>query len=139
MNWKSSLLANDTHHILTGEFGLSSCTCLLILYIHHTCDTWPGADPEIFQRGGGELRMKILKVKCFLIHVSTRVHVHIKTRKICNSFSLLPFQEDCLLFFLLCFITPFYFWNLKGGGCNPRRPTPFRSANAGPSFSLCTS
>ena len=37
--------------------------------------------------------------KMFLIHVSTRVHI--KTRQTCNSFSLLLFQEDCLLFFAL--------------------------------------
>ena len=38
-----------------------------------------GADPEIFQKGGGEgLRKKNLKEKCLLINVST--HVHIKTR-----------------------------------------------------------
>ena len=37
--------------------------------------TTTGADPEFFQRG---LRKKILKVKCLLIHVSTRVHI--KTR-----------------------------------------------------------
>ena len=61
----------------------------------------------------GVSRRKILKEKCLLIHVSTRVHI--KTRQTCNSFSFLPFQEDCLLFFLLCFITLFYFWNLKGG------------------------
>ena len=69
-----------------------------------------------FSKGGG-LRRKILKEKCLLIHVSTRVHI--KPGQICNSFSLLPFQEDCLLF-LLYFITLFYFWNLKGmGGATP--------------------
>ena len=50
-----------------------------------------------FFKGG--LRSKILKEKCLLIHVSTRVHI--KTRQTCKSFSLLPFQEDCLLFFAL--------------------------------------
>ena len=55
-----------------------------------------------FFKGG--LRSKILKEKCLLIHVSTRVHI--KTRQTCNSFSLLPFQEDCLLFF---FFALFYY------------------------------
>ena len=45
--------------------------------------------------------MKILKEKCMLIKVSTRVHI--KTRQTCNSFSLLLFIEDCLLFFDLSY------------------------------------
>ena len=44
--------------------------------------------------GGG-----VEEEKCLLIHLLTRVHV--KTRHTCNSFSFLPFQEDCLLFFAL--------------------------------------
>ena len=59
------------------------------------------------------------------------MRVHIKTRQTCNSFSLLPFQEDCLLFFALFHSSLlFSFWNLKGGGggCNPRNH-PSRSAN----------
>ena len=34
-----------------------------------------GTDPEIFQRG---LKRKILKEKCLLIHVSTRIHIKTK-------------------------------------------------------------
>ena len=67
---------------------------------HRRLDQGSGADPEIFQRGGG-LRRKFLKEKCLLIHVSTRVYI--KTRQTCNYFSHLPFQEDCLLFFALFF------------------------------------
>ena len=75
-----------------------------------TCMTlymYTGADPEVFQKGGGGLRGKILKEKCLLIHVSTRVHI--KTRQTCNSFSLLPFQEDCLLFFALFYYSLLFF------------------------------
>ena len=50
-------------------------------------------------------------------------HVHIKTRQTCNYFSLLSFQEDCLLF--LAFLI-FEIW--KGGDCNPCNPSS-RSAN----------
>ena len=76
-----------------------------------------------FFKGGG-LRRKIFKEKCLLINVST--HIHIKTRRTCNSFSLLTFQEDCLLFFALF---DYSLLLLKGrGGCNPRNP-PSRSAN----------
>ena len=62
---------------------------------------------------------KILKEKCLLIHISTGVHI--KTRQTCNSFSLLPFHEDCLLFFA------FFYYSLlllkfKRRGCNPRSP-----------------
>ena len=80
--------------------------------------TSANADPEIFQRGGG-LRRKIWKEKCLLIHVSTRVHI--KTRQTCNSFSLLPFQEDGLLFFAL-FYYSLLFLKFEKGGCNPRKP-----------------
>ena len=79
-----------------------------------------GADPEIFQRGGGGgLRRKILKEKCLLIHVSTRVYM--KTRQTCNSFSFLPFQENCLLFFALFYYSHLFlkFERGGGGGCNP--------------------
>ena len=48
-----------------------------------------GEKKKIEEGGGGELRRKILKEKCLLIHVSTRVHI--KTRQTCKSFSLLPF------------------------------------------------
>ena len=71
-----------------------------------------------FFKGGVE------EEKCLLIHVST--HVHIKTTQTYNSFSLLTFQEDCLLFFALF---DYSLLLLKGrGGCNPRNP-PSRSAN----------
>ena len=60
-----------------------------------------------------------------LIHVSTRVHI--KTRQTCNSFSLLSFQEDCLLFFAL-FNYSLLFLKFKRGVWNPRNP-PSRSAN----------
>ena len=55
-----------------------------------------GADPEIFQSGGVVEENFERKM---LIHVS--MCEHIKTRQTCNSFSLLPFQKDCLLFFAL--------------------------------------
>ena len=50
------------------------------------------AQIQKFFKGGRGLRRKILKEKCLLIHVSTREHI--KTRQTCNSFSLLPFQEE---------------------------------------------
>ena len=79
-----------------------------------------------FLKGRGGLRRKILKEKCLLIHVSTRVHI--ETRQSCNSFSLLPFQEDCLLF-----VAFFYYFLLflkfeRGGVATPVTP-PSRSAN----------
>ena len=64
--------------------------------------------------------------KCLLIHVLTRIHI--KTRQTGNSFLLLPFQEDCLLFFAL-FYNSLLFFKRGGGGCNPRNP-PSRSTNA---------
>ena len=70
---------------------------------------------KVFKRGGGRLRRKILKEKCLLIQVSPRVHV--KTRQTCNSFSLLPFQEDFLLYSYFLLILEI--WK---GGCNPRNP-----------------
>ena len=59
-----------------------------------------GADPEICQSGVEEEKFERK------MYVDTRINActH-KTRQTC---SLLPFQEDCLLF-LLCFITLFYF------------------------------
>ena len=78
-----------------------------------------GVDPEIFQREGGGLRRKILKEKCLLIHISTREHI--KTRQTCNSFSLLPFQEDCLLFFALYYryYSLLFLKFERGGGLQP--------------------
>ena len=70
-----------------------------------------GADPEIFQRGGVE--EENFERKILLIHVSTRVHT--KTRQTCNSFSLLPFQEDFFLFFVL-FYYSLLFLKFEGGG-----------------------
>ena len=52
--------------------------------------------------------------------VDTRI---ISTRQTCNSFSLLPFQEDCLLFFAL-FYYSLLFFKFERGGCNPRNPPP---------------
>ena len=78
-----------------------------------------------FSKGGG-VRGKILKEKWLLIHISTRVHI--KTRQTSNTFSLLSFQEDCLLF-LLCLITyntHFYFWNLNGELQPPYPPPQIR-------------
>ena len=63
-----------------------------------------------FFKGGG-VRRKILKEKCLLIVISTRVRITI--RQTCSSLSL---------YFLLCFITLFYFWNLKEGGATPVTP-----------------
>ena len=48
------------------------------------------------------------------MRVSTRVHM--RTRQTCNSFSLLPFQEDCLLFFALFYCSLFFLGNVKRGG-----------------------
>ena len=72
-----------------------------------------------FSKGGGGLRRKILKEKCLLIHVSTRVHI--KTRQTCNSFSLLPFQEDCIVFFAL-FNYSLLFLKFERGGATPITP-----------------
>ena len=76
--------------------------------------TKTGADPEIFQKGG--LMRIILKEKSLLIHVSTRVHI--KTRQTCNSFPLIPFQEDCLLIFALFYYSFLFlkFERWEGGG-----------------------
>ena len=71
-----------------------------------------------FFRGGG-LRRKILKENCLLIHVSTSKHI--KTKQTCNSFSRLPFQEDCHLFFAL-FYYPILFLKFERGGANPVTP-----------------
>ena len=68
-----------------------------------------------------------LEEKCLLIHVST--HVHIKTRQTCNSFSLRPFQEDCLLFFALFYYPLLFLKFERGWDCNPRSPPPSRSTN----------
>ena len=46
-----------------------------------------------------------------------------KTRQNCNSLSLLPFQENCLLFFAL-FNSLLFLKFERGGGCNPRIPPP---------------
>ena len=65
-----------------------------------------------FQRGGG-LKRKILKEKCLLIHVT------------CNSFSLLLFQEYCLLFFALFYYSLLYL-KFERGGATPVTPPPSR-------------
>ena len=56
-----------------------------------------GADQEIFQRGGGEEENFERK-----IFVDTLI-IHIKTRQICNSFSLLPFKRIVFQFITLPF------------------------------------
>ena len=66
-----------------------------------------GEDQNFLKKGGGGLGGNILKEKCLLIHVSMRVHI--ETRQTCNSFSLLPFQEDCLLFFALFYYSLLFF------------------------------
>ena len=74
----------------------------LVLYCHAPVSNYDvGAHPEIFQSGGGGgAEKENFESKTFVdIPVSTRVHI--KTRQKCYSFSLLPFQEDCLLFFAL--------------------------------------
>ena len=78
-----------------------------------------GANPEIFQK------RKILKEKCLLIHVSTRVRI--QTSQTCNSFSLLPFQEDCLLFFAL-FYYSILFLKFERGIATPVTPPPLDSS-----------
>ena len=78
---------------------------------------------KFFKGGVGEgVRRKILKEKCLLIHVS--MHVHIKTRQTCNSFSLSLLFKKIVFYILLCVLLLY----LKGGGCNTRKP-PSRSAN----------
>ena len=64
----------------------------VIAVLHHVGGI-SGADPELFQRGVG-VRRKILKEKCLLIHVSTRVHI--KTRQTFNRI---------VFYLLLCFMT----------------------------------
>ena len=63
-----------------------------------------------FSKGGG-VEEENLKEKCLLIHVTMRVHI--KTRQTCNSFSLLPLQEDCFVL-LLSFI-----FEIRRGGVQP--------------------
>ena len=75
---------------------------------------YSGADPEIFQKGGWG-------GKCLLIQVSTCVHI--KTRQTCKSFSLLPFQEDCPLFFAL-FYNSLLFFKFERGVATPCNPPP---------------
>ena len=62
-----------------------------------------------------------MKEKCLLIHISTRVHI--KTRQTCNTFSHLPFQKDCLLFFAL-FYHSLLFLKFERGGLQPPYPPP---------------
>ena len=52
---------------------------------------------KFFKRGWGGKFWK--KNVCWYTYLLTREHI--KTRQTCNSFSLLPFQKDCLLFFAL--------------------------------------
>ena len=89
-------------------------------------DNWKGGI-KIILKGGGGVEEENLKEKCLLVHVSTRVHI--KTRQTCNSFSPLPFQEDCLLFFALFYYSLLFLKFERVRGCNPRIP-PSRSTNA---------
>ena len=75
-----------------------------------------------FFKGGGGVEKETFERKIFVIHVSTRVHII--TRQKCNSFSLLPFQEYCLLFFAMFYYSFFFLKCEGGGGCNPRTPHP---------------
>ena len=79
---------------------------------------------RVFSKGGGE--EENFERKMFFY---TRIkHVPIKTRQICNSFSLLLFQEDCLLFFALCYYSLLFLKFETEGGATPVNPS--RSANS---------
>ena len=56
---------------------------------------YAGTDPEIFQRGGR------VEEENFERTMFVNACTHKKARQTCNPFSLLPFQEGCLLFFTL--------------------------------------
>ena len=76
------------------------------------------ADLDIFQRRGG-IEEENFEIYMF---VDTRINACTqKTSQTCNPFSLLPFQEDCLLFFAL-FYHSFLFLKFQRKGCNPRNP-----------------
>ena len=70
-----------------------------------------------FSKGGG-LRREILEEKCLLIHVSYQLDKH-------ATLSLFFLFKRIVFYFLLCFITLFYFLNLKGGVATPVTPPPF--------------
>ena len=88
---------------------------------------------KFFKEG---LRRKIFKRKIF-VYTRVSTHVHINNRQPCNSFSLLLFQIDCLLFsfffffffflkffvsffffffFFAFFFSSLFFFNFEGGG-----------------------
>ena len=81
----------------------------------------PRRGSEIFQKWGGGACFgeKKLKKKCLLIHMSMREHI--KTRQTCNSFSLLPFQDDCLLFFCFVLLLSLFF-KFERGVATPVTP-----------------
>ena len=126
------LLVNGDVLILRLLRSGGSLVCLLwhwtsILHCSVTFTTVSRRGSRKFSKGG--LRRKILKEKCFLIHVHVSTRVHIKTRRTCNSFSL-PFQEDFFYFLLFYYSLLFLkFW--RGGGATPRNPLS-RSANGFP-------
>ena len=97
-------------------------TCQYPIYVHYTCSLHKHyrRGSRNFSKGGGDFERKM-----FVNTLSTRVYI--KTRQTCNSFSLLSFQEDCLLFFVL-FYYSVLFLKFEKGGCKP--PPPPRSANA---------
>ena len=94
---------------------------VLLLYIHMSCkvNKVQARIQKFFKRGGWG--GKFLEEKRLLIHVSA--HVHIKTIDKHATLSLFLLFKRFVFYNVLCFITLFYFWNLKGGGgCNPRKP-----------------
>ena len=99
-NEKGNFYQNEGLNLLQSEEVLIKWSPLQILIANDRTECIMHARIQKFFKGG--LRRKILKEKCLLIHVSTRVYI--KTRQRCNSFSLLPFQEDYLLFFALFFV-----------------------------------
>ena len=73
-----------------------------------------------FFKGGGEEEK--LDRKMF---VDTRINAcNIKARQTCSTFSLLPFKEDCLLFFALFSYYDLFLKFERGVGLQPRNPPP---------------
>ena len=83
-----------------------------------------GADPEIFQRGGC-MRSKMLKEKCLLIHVSTRVHTLKLDKPATLSLFFFLFKRiyrGLLSFFCFIYYSLLFLKFERGWGCNPRNP-----------------
>ena len=79
----------------------------------------PGADPEISKGGGGWGEKFWKKNVCWYTY--QRVYTWKLDKH--ATLSLFFLFKRIVFYLLLCFITLFYFWNLKkkgGGGCNPR-------------------